>query len=139
VQFADAYGHDEYERTAYERDAYERNAYRREAYERDASRRKAYERDAYANYRHSEEYTESIIAGARPSGMSKGKAIIYAGVVSAQGIKHHPTRKHGVIEHVASFEGKSMTVAAYEDLTSDIPHVKPNGYKVVFLGDHSSY
>jgi hypothetical protein len=144
TQATKAYGRDDYEREAHEREAYALNADGPKAYRHDADKREAYsgmayESDPYAKYRRPEDYDATVIAGARPSGMYKGRAVVYAGVISADGLKHHPKLRHGVIEHVESFDGKPLSVADYEDLPSDVPHIKPYGFKVVILGDDSSY
>lgn len=98
--------------------------------------RAAYDRLSRRDYYAPGEYDNNAMM---PSGMHGGTAIIYAGaVVSMTGLKHNVKFHHGLIEHVAMFDSTPLTVGQYESLPSDVPHVKPNGYKIVFMGDEGS-
>lgn len=72
-------------------------------------------------------------------GLYGGEAIVIAGVVtSVKGLPHGKGMPHytkGMVEHVAAFNGVSLSKRAYEALPYDTPHVKAGAYKVVFFED----
>jgi hypothetical protein len=72
-------------------------------------------------------------------GLYGGEAIVIAGVVtSVKGMPHGKGMPHytkGMVEHVAAFNGVSLSKKAYEALPYDTPHVKTGAYKVVFFED----
>jgi hypothetical protein len=108
-----------------------------------------FEDEQYGRYNHHEHSHsdwhqnrfEDVTTSAEPSGFWGGEAIIYAGVVTSvtggKGVEYH----QGMVEHVAWFDPKAVMLskATYEGLSYDVPHIKPNGYKVVFMKDEGHY
>jgi hypothetical protein len=76
----------------------------------------------------------------KSSGMYGGQAIIItAAITSFTGLETPFEYQHGMMEYVASFDGKALTNAQYEALPYDVPHIKPGAYKLVLVGDESQY